>query len=97
MQTEIENAILQSTAESLVFFGGEVVESASALDSLDDIDCGQVQQHFPHQLQGQSVQNHWFSLKRTQIHQQTRVLHNEHRRKQQKLREMSERNDDGLL
>ncbi|PAV86421.1 hypothetical protein WR25_24458 isoform D [Diploscapter pachys] len=52
-----ENAILQSTAESFVGLG-EVVKSASALESLDDIDRGQVQQHFPNQLQGQSVQNH---------------------------------------
>ena len=61
-QIQIENAILQSTDESLVDLG-EVVKSASALDSLDDIDRGQVQQHFPHQLQGQPVQNHWFTEK----------------------------------
>ena len=66
------NAILQSTVESLVGFG-EVMKSTSALDSLDDVDRGQVQQHFPHQLQGQPVQNHC-SLKRTQIHQETRVF-----------------------
>ena len=60
VQTESGNAILQTTTESLVGFG-EVVKSTNALHGLDDIDRGQVQQHFPHQLQGQSVQNHWFA------------------------------------
>ena len=71
-QTQVENAILKTTAESFVGLG-EVVESTSALDSLDDIDRGQVQQHFPHQLQGQHVQNHWFTEK-DKIYQGARVF-----------------------